>query len=294
MNSLTTPKATSAARHWRGQISLGIEARANKSVLVHTQHLGPLRVQRPFYPESDGCCHIYLLHPPGGLVIGDELEIGASLAPKAQALLTTPSAGKIYGAKNRSDRQIQNINMRVAEGACLEWLPQETIVFDSAQAQLKTRVDIEGSGLFFGWDIVRLGRAASGEVFNTGSCNQNIEIWKNDRPLLIEKNRIEKNKSETGNDLHKANWGLRDSNTTGTLYATMTLTREAIDLLYTQLEAQGGQNDLWGLTQKEEIFIARYLGTSITCCRKGFELIWLETREAFNNKKAIPPRIWNT
>lgn len=298
MNSLTTPKTDSftenTARHWRGQISLGIEARANKSVLAHTQHQGPLRVQRPFYPEADGCCHVYLLHPPGGLVIGDELEIHASLGNKAQALLTTPSAGKIYGAKNRAALQIQNVNMQVAEGACLEWLPQETIVFDSAQARLKTRIDIIDNGLFFGWDIVRLGRAASGEIFNTGSCYQDIEIWKNQRPLFIEKNKIEKNRIVAGSDLHTSSWGLRNCNTTGTLYATTSLTREAIDLLYERLDAFTEQKDLWGLTQKEEIFIARYLGNSVTSCRKGFELIWRETREAFNNKKAVTPRIWNT
>jgi len=286
MNSLTS---STHIRQWRASISLGIEARQGKSVLVHSRHQGPLRVQRPFYPEVDGCCHVYLLHPPGGLVIGDELQIEVDVATGAQALLTTPSAGKIYGAKKSGCTQSQNIHLQVANGASLEWLPQETIIFDSAEARLTNRVDISGSGAYFGWDILRLGRIASGENFNSGTCVQNVELWRDGIPLLIERNKI-----MAGGDLQNATWGLRSSNTCGTMLATVNLNRDKIDELYQKLEPMQELSSLWGLTQKNDIFIARYLGNSITHCRKGFELIWRETREAFNKKKAIAPRIWNT
>lgn len=276
-------------RHWRARLHLQIANKAGKSVLLRTEHEGPLRVQRPFYPESDGCCHIYMLHPPGGLVIGDELKISVQLDAKAQALLTTPAAGKFYGAKNRTNEQRQAVELSVDEGACIEWLPQETIIFDSAQARLNTRVNLKGAARFFGWDIIRLGRVASGEQFKTGSCLQSLELWQDNVPLFIERNNI-----IAGSELHTASWGLRTSNTTGTLLATLVLTRDEIDALYTKLEQNKDNTDLWGLTQKGKLFIARYLGNSLTQCRSGFELIWRETRKHFKGIPAVRPRIWNT
>ena len=283
------PAKESLARHWRAMLSLSIEKRPQKSVLARTLHEGPLRVQRPFYPESDGCCHVYLLHPPGGMVIGDELEINAEIKSQANALLTTPSAGKIYGAKESDATQSQKVNLSVDAGACLEWLPQETIVFNSARGKLHTRVNLRGDAKFFGWDIVRLGRVASGEDFTQGSCQQSIEIWRDDCPEFIERNKI-----VAGNELHKGRWGLADRNSTGTLFATVVLDRNAVDSLYDKLQALTSDTCLWGLSQKEGVFLARYLGNSITHCRKGFELIWRETRVHFNNKNAVVPRIWNT
>ncbi len=298
MNSLNRPKGHAATlatvkhetveeRRWLGSLTLHLEKRAEKTVLARTWHEGPLRVQRPFYPEKSDCCHVYVLHPPGGLVIGDKLEIKAKLNQKAQALLTTPSAGKIYGAKNRRATQSQRVNFQVAEDACLEWLPQETIIFDSAHAQLATRIDISASSRFFGWDIVRLGRAASGEKFTCGRCEQSLEIWQDNKPLFIEKNKI-----VAGSDIQSATWGLQSKNTFGTLVATVVLSREDIDNLYTKLAEYN--KGLWGLTQKNQLFIARYLGDEVSHCRKGFELIWRETRIHFNNKNAVVPRIWHT
>jgi len=283
------PSGQTPKREWRASLRLGIEARQGKSILVETLHEGPLRVQRPFYPEGDTCCHVYLLHPPGGMVIGDELNIHAQLGPGAEALLTTPSAGKIYGAKNSKIAQRQDIQFVVKNGACLEWLPQETIVYNSARGRLASRIDLQGDAKIFAWDMLRLGRVASGEHFISGSCVQKLEIWRNEQPLFIERNEI-----EAAESLLEANWGLQNRNSLGTLYATMQLDRGEIDNLYQDLKAFTTKECLWGLTQKEDIFLARYLGDSISHCRQGFEFIWKATREIFKKKKAHRPRIWNT
>jgi hypothetical protein len=107
-----------------------------------------LRVQRPFYPESREVCHVYLLHPPGGLVSGDELQIDIAVGRDAWALLTTPGAGKVYGSDGQGVRQQQAL--RIARGGTLEWLPQEMILFDGARADLGTRVELEGDARFLG------------------------------------------------------------------------------------------------------------------------------------------------
>ncbi len=130
-------------RRWAAALELGFEARTESEPapvtrLVRRRHHGPLRVQRPpFYPEGKtGCCHVYLLHPPGGLVSGDELRIEASVAEGGHALLTTPpAAAKLYKADSHGVAWGgQHTRLQVAKDAILEYLPpQETIAFDGSR-----------------------------------------------------------------------------------------------------------------------------------------------------------------
>ena len=286
----TLPAKPAPTREWLAGIDLLLAKRYQRTALMSSKHFGPLRVQRPFYPEPDGCCHIYLLHPPGGLVIGDNLHIGASLQQGAQALITTPSAGKLYGAKGASEKQGQQVEFNLAADSCLEWLPQETIIFDGANGTLSTKVNLTGNAQYFGWDIIRLGRVASGEPFNTGNCEQRLQLWRDGLPLFIEKTKF-----EASSNMHREKWGLQNANTCATLTATLQLTRDSIDEMLEALAQLGVTNaGEWGLTQKESLFLARYPALSLPDCRKGFEFIWQQTRMAFNSKQAEVPRIWRT
>lgn|SRR5690554_1301073 len=98
-----------ASRHWAASLTLGFCARADGDVsitrMTTARHYGPLRVQRPFYPEGrDGCCHVYLLHPPGGVASGDSLNIDVNVGEGAHTLLTTPAANKLYRADSKRCR----------------------------------------------------------------------------------------------------------------------------------------------------------------------------------------------
>src|SRR5262249_43518141 len=135
-------------------------------VRARFEHEGPLRVQRAFYPEGPDLPHVYLLHPPGGLAPGDRLSIEIGVARWARALVTTPAAGKCYRSDGRVSEQKQTL--RVAAGSSLEWLPQENIVFDGSCVRLSTRVELEEGASFVGWDVLCLGRPASGERFTRG------------------------------------------------------------------------------------------------------------------------------
>ena len=289
----SSDSSSTPVRNWLARLNLQFVSRPAKTVMQHVEHLGPLRVQRPFYPEQSGVCHVYLLHPPGGMVVGDELTFEAQLAKGSQVLITTPSAGKLYGAKHLTERQRQTIMFQVGADACVEWLPQETIVFNGAQGELSTRVDVDASGKFFVWDIVRLGRAASNEPFIQGSCRQSLEVWRNDKPIFIERNVF-----QAGSPLMQAKWGLQNTNTSATLCASLSASRDDIDIWLEYLQRECGSG-LWGLTQKQQhtatpLFIARYLGDSILDCRRGFEYLWRKSRPLLNNLSAVEPRIWRT
>src|SRR6185436_819073 len=99
-----------------------------------------------------------LLHPPGGLVGGDELSIDVEVDAGAHALVTTPAAGKVYRTNGATARQTQRL--RVAEGGTLEWLPQEAILYDGARATLETRVELARDARFLGIDAVCFGLPA--------------------------------------------------------------------------------------------------------------------------------------
>lgn len=318
--------ADSLPREWLAYLKLEFASRVKPgtgnvcTILERSDHRGPLRVQRPFYPHNDTSCHIYLLHPPGGLVIGDQLDLTINAKKASHVLLTTPSAGKCYGLKQLGSRveanQQQNIHIKV-DDACVEWLPQETIIFNSARARLNTKVELFGDNAqCFLWDIVRLGRIASGEFFEQGSCHQTLEVWKNNKPYFIEKNKV-----VARSELSQALWGFQNQHTFGTLLATLKVAREKIDEMVAELEENFSENDHlnsgldgcldssldnsldsslvknsehWALTQKKELFIVRYLGHSVTSCRAGFEYIWRNLREDFNGHLPVNPRIWNT
>ena len=74
---------TAAATAWPARLNLSFAERAGRTVLTGQRHSGPLLAQKPFYPEPNGCCHIYLIYPPGGIVGGDELSLNAMLGRRA-------------------------------------------------------------------------------------------------------------------------------------------------------------------------------------------------------------------
>ncbi|WP_170942902.1 urease accessory protein UreD [Candidatus Dactylopiibacterium carminicum] len=162
---------------WRAHLDLLIEARAQRSVLARNRHEGPLRVQKALYPEGEGVCQVLVLHPPAGIAGGDQLRIEVEVTAGAHAQLTTPGAGKWYKARGAEQAlATQAVDLRVAPGAVLEWLPQEVIVFDRANALATTTVTLAPGARAIGWDILCLGRQASGEQFAQGCYRQRFRL----------------------------------------------------------------------------------------------------------------------
>lgn len=284
-----TDSVPATQRSWIAELDLHFALRSNGTALKRNRHSGPLRVQRPFYPEGP-VCHVYLLHPPGGLVLGDSLTVRARLDSGTHALLTTPSAGKVYGTQYRQPFQQQSIELNVADDAVAEWLPQETIVFSGANVQLKTILNLQANSRACVWDVVCLGRPAAQETFKEGRCEQVLEVRRENRLLLVERNRL------LGGAEHLASpWGLGGANTFGTILATVRPAQDEIDALREQLHQFGAPPDhQWGVTQKDDLLIVRYLGQSARVCRNGFILVWQKFRPLLCAREAVIPRIWCT
>ncbi|MEP7052727.1 MAG: urease accessory protein UreD [Pseudomonadota bacterium] len=269
---------------WAAELELGFEVVAGRTALVHKLHRGPLTVQRPFYPEG-GLAHVYLLHPPGGIVAGDQLFVQASVAPGARALLTTPAATKFYRSEGQIAQQRQLL--RIAAGASLEWLPQETIVFGGAQARTSTRVELAPGGAFFGWEIVCLGRAASGDHFESGHLAQAFEIWEGGRPLWVERSHF-----DAQQPVRRAAWGLAGQRVFGT-FACVGVSAAAVAAARSAV-VHDAERELFSVTQTRSVIVCRYLGDSTERARQAFTQAWSALRPILLGRPACAPRIWLT
>ncbi len=284
MEPVASPRPGAAAA-WAASLSLGFGARGARTVLMHRRHDGPLQVQRPFYPPGDRACHVYLLHPPGGVVGGDTLSIAARVGRGAHALLTTPAATKLYRSDGAAARLSQELD--VADGAWLEWLPQETIAFDGASAASTTRVDLSGTAGFIGWEILCLGRPAAGETYARGAFTQRFEIWRDRTPLWWERNAL-----AGGAQALRAPWGLAGRSVVATLVA-VGRAPAALAGLRALLHAEWTDGG-FSVSQLREAVVCRYLGDSAEQARAGFTDAWRLLRPALWGIEAMPPRIWAT
>ncbi|MBK1619718.1 urease accessory protein [Lamprobacter modestohalophilus] len=274
------------ARGWGARIALQFASRGERTVLAQKQQQGPLTVQRAFYPEG-AACHLYLLHPPGGVVGGDRLEIEAQVATGAHALLTTPGAAKFYRSAGAMAQQRQHFE--VADGGVLEWLPQESILFPGARLQLQTQVTLRGSARLIGWEILSLGRPVIDERFDRGCATIGLRIERDDKPMLSERLRLDVEQSpQTGLDGAS---GLRGLPITATLIATGAV---AADLEAARAAVPAEPGFALGLTLLDDLLVARALASKVEPVMHQFRAIWRCLRPRLLGQEASSPRIWAT
>jgi urease accessory protein len=288
---ITLPvSVTTAVRPgWRARLALDFALDGSgRTRMRATERLGPLSVQKALYPEGD-ICHALLLHPPGGMVGGDDLRLAIHVQSGAHALLTTPGAGKWYrslGATSRFD-----LNFRVAPGAVFEYLPQEAIVFDGAQGASVLNVDLAGDARYIGWDIVTLGRRASGDAFTRGRLDQTIRITRDGVP------RVNEVAAYIGGDRALVSpLGLAGRQVVGTLFASGAGVTQALAAVRAALAAtlDGAAGLLTGASAWDDVLVVRVLGDCTQRVRATLTAAWAALRLAWLGMAAVPPRIWNT
>lgn len=248
---------------------------------MQRRHKGPLRVQKHLYAEGPEVCQHIIVHPPGGIAGGDRLQIRASVDRDAWAQLTSPGAAKWYRANGPA---YQTLELNVAAGATLEWLPQETIVFSAAQAELSTRIELQGDARLFYWDVVALGRPASDERFDLGHFQSHLDIRRDGQLLWHERQRI-----GGGDGLLDSPIGLDGQPVFATLLATGEIDSQLLERCRSLPHAVRGD-----LTQMPGLLVARCLASEALLARAWLIDLWRLLRPALLGREALPPRIWNT
>ena len=274
--------AEPVASSWKARLELGFARDGARSVLAERRHDGPLVVQKALYPEGDSVCHAIVVHPPGGIAGGDELEIAARVGEGAAVLVTTPGAAKWY--RSAGPRASQSVALRV--DGDLEWLPQEAIVFDGALADARMRIDLSASARYLGWDLVCLGRTGSGERFARGRYRFGTELRREGHLLWLERGRL-----EGGSPLLASPAGLGGRPVFGTLLAATEGVTPELVAACRELAPREGEG---AVTRLPGVLAARYLGASSEAARAYFTDLWRILRPALLGRVAEPPRIWRT
>jgi urease accessory protein len=158
---------------WHAQLQLKYHLENQKTVCRHV-HAGPLRVLQSLYPEGDSVCHNVLVHPPGGLVGGDTLDIGVQVDAGAHGLITTPGATRFY--RSHSGVAIQSTSIKLDAGARLEWLPLEALCYSGCIAENRLEIDLAASSELLGWDVTALGLPNAHLPFVQGEFLQHLEL----------------------------------------------------------------------------------------------------------------------
>jgi urease accessory protein len=171
------PKVARHPMAWHGTLNLTYRIDRSSGTprcLVADHHDGPLRVLAALRPEGLLICHSVIVHPPGGIAGGDRLDLRLTLGDGAHALLTTPGATRFY--RSAGESATQSVQARLADGARLEWLPLETLVYPGALAESRASFELAPGAEMIGREIVALGLPTAGQHFHRGSFTQHLEL----------------------------------------------------------------------------------------------------------------------
>jgi urease accessory protein len=279
------------APHWQARLILGFARDGETTRLIERSHVGPLRVQKPLYPEGARICHAILVHPPGGVAGGDELIVHATIGATAHALLATPGAAKWYKANPANGLPSrQDIRLDVQAGARLEWLPQESIFFNAAQVQLRQTITLGRDAHYIGCEILCFGRTASGESFASGNIAQHTSIRREDKLIWWEQGAL-----AGGGAAMYSPLGLNGKTVCATLLAAgPAMTAAVLNAMRDEITALGATPGEFGVSQLKSVLVARYLGDSSELARRVMLCAWRHLRPHLMACEAVTPRIWNT
>jgi urease accessory protein len=273
---------------WNATLSLDYTLQAGKTI-AHFRHDGPLRILQSLYPEGDAVCHNVLVHPPGGLVGGDTLDIAVTAAAGSHGLITTPGATRFY--RSAGETALQRTRLRLEAGARAEWLPMEALCYSGCLAENHLRLDLVPGAELMGWDITALGLPSANQPFEQGSFCQHIEL----PGVWLERARIR------ADDLLLMNspLGLAGQRCIATLFfaAGSKLDRQrrqlALDLARQVLDAHPLNAAAGATSPDAQVVVVRVLAPLVEPAMVLLKQVWKVWRQHFWEKDAPSPRIWS-
>ncbi len=281
---------------WSARLNLRFEPRevngATRTVMTERDHFGPLRILKPLYPEGDDTCHAVIVHPPGGIVAGDSLVVDARVDSGAHALATTPGAQKLYRSTGAAASAITRLH--VADDASLEWMPQETMVFDGVRAKQTLEIKLAPKARFFGWEMLCLGRTTRGERFATGEFRQSIRLVRagSDAPLWRESMIL------IGSDpLMTSPLGFRDLPVAATAWIAVPADESGVvaaEVLTNVREALGEAPLAAASSPEQGLIVIKAMGDAPEAVRNLLIGVWKRIRLQVFGREPQLPRIWST
>lgn len=273
---------------WTATLSLDYSLQAGKTV-AHFRHDGPLRILQSLYPEGDAVCHNVLVHPPGGLVGGDTLDIAVTASAGSHGLITTPGATRFY--KSLGETALQRTRIQLEAGARAEWLPMEALCYSGCLAENHLTLALAPGAELMGWDVTALGLPSAGQPFIDGSFCQHIEL----PGVWLERARI-----RAGDPLlMDSPLGLAGQRCIATLFfaSGSKLERKrregALDLAREVMQAHPLCNTAGATSPDAQVVVVRVLAPLVEPAMGLLKQVWKSWRHHFWNQSAPSPRIWS-
>jgi len=272
---------------WHAQLKLDYQFESQRSVARH-QHNGPLRILQSLYPEGNTVCHNVLVHPPGGLVGGDRLDITVNVGSHAHGLVTTPGATRFY--RSAGEPALQNTQIHLEAGARLEWLPAEAICYNQCLAENRLQFDLAPGAEMMGWDITALGLPQAQQPFVQGQLRQHLEmpgVW-------LERAKLD----ATDTLLMDRPLGLNGNRCVATLFFLTGSPLErnrrerALDVARAAIAGHALVPTTGTTSPNGQVVLVRVLAPLVEPAVEVLRRVWTAWRAEMWAMSATPPRIW--
>lgn len=272
---------------WHASLQLAYTRDDTRSV-AHYRHDGPLRILQSLYPEGEGICHNVLVHPPGGLVAGDTLDIRLTVGAGAHGLVTTPGATRFYRSTGEPARQL--LHARLDQGARLEWLPLEALAYNQCLAENRAVFELAPGAELLGWDVTALGLPAADQPFVAGRFAQHLEV----PGVWLEQGRIDAQDAR----LMDGPLGLAGQRCLGTLFfvAGEPIARErreaALECVRELIDAHALRATAGATSPHPQVLVVRVLAPLVEPAMQLLKSLRAAWRQQLWQLEAVPPRIW--
>lgn len=286
MSGATLPSDRALALPGSGAADFVFHRRGGRTVLGHLFQRAPLRVLLPRTCEPDVPVAV-LLNTSGGLVGGDEMSVRVRLAPGAAAVVTGQAAEKVYRSTGRDCRM--RVDLVAEDEAWLEYLPQETILFEGARLQRTTALDVAPPARVMAGEMLVFGRSASGEVLTRGRIRDVWEVWRRgcllwSDALLLDGDLARLSAAQACLDgvaaIATFVYAAPDAE------ARLPLARQLTDLPVVE-------DVRCGVTVVGEVMVARWLGADARRLRGAFGTFWAAFRHQVGGKTHALPQLWH-
>ena len=245
----------------------------------------PLRLLMPV-PPKDEPFQGAVTCVSGGVLAGDVLDVGVRLQTGAQALLIGQAGEKIYRSEG-PDSVISN-TLAVEPGGALEWLPQETILFNGARLRRRTYVTLDKDAQFIGGEMLVFGRVGSGETFTTGLLQDDWRIF-DTQGQLVWRECLHLEQDIEKRIHHLA--GMDSAKALGMIVCQ--LDDFPLEDVRSLLETSAAcKNGLAAAGHVGNIQLVRLLSKDVAALRAAFGEIWCLLRAACLNRPARMPVLW--
>jgi urease accessory protein len=171
-----------------GKLRIEYARRDNHTVIARSHCTSPWHLFPPIYLDDTGAAYTLLLNPSGGLVGGDHLAIDLAVKAKAHAIISTPSANRVY--RSLSAPAVQVVHVRIETGGLLEWLPEPTIPFAGSRFRQTIHVRLARGAAVVLWDAMASGRIARGERWAFAGLENDLTITTASNGSLKERFRL--------------------------------------------------------------------------------------------------------